>query len=144
MSSISFSGSESKTLSLNEFTRSYYNFTGWNTSPDGNGTSYADGASINITENTVLYAQWEQITYTVTFDSGDGTGTMENDTAYAAASNNYILPECTFAAPEGKLFRGWNVGTSSTILIPGTKITVSSDTTATAVWGEPVVEVTVD
>lgn len=144
MSSISFSGSESKTLSLNEFTRSYYNFTGWNTSPDGNGTSYADGASINITENTVLYAQWEQITYNVTFNPGDGIGTMETDTAYAAASNNYILPECTFAAPEGKLFRGWNVGTSSTILIPGTKITVSSDTTATAVWGEPVVEVTVD
>lgn len=144
MSSISFSGNESKTLSLNEFTRSYYNFTGWNTSPDGNGTSYADGASINITENAVLYAQWEQITYNVTFNPGDGIGTMENDTAYAAASNNYILPECTFAAPEGKLFRGWNVGTSSTILIPGTKITVSSDTTATAVWGEPVVEVTVD
>lgn len=144
MSSISFLGSENKTLSLNEFTRSYYNFTGWNTSPDGNGTSYADGASINITENTVLYAQWEQITYNVTFDSGDGTGTMENDTAYAAASNNYILPECTFTAPEGKLFRGWKVGTSSTILIPGTKITVSSDTTATAVWSDPIVEVTVD
>lgn len=144
MSSISFSGSENKTLSLNEFTRSYYNFTGWNTSPDGNGTSYADGASINITENAVLYAQWEQITYNVTFDPGDGIGTMENDTAYAAASNNYILPECTFTAPEGKLFRGWNVGTSSTILIPGTKITVSSDTTATAVWSDPIVEVTVD
>ena len=144
MSSISFSGNESKTLSLNEFTRSYYNFTGWNTSPDGNGTSYADGASINITENAVLYAQWEQITYNVTFDPGDGTGTMENDTAYAAASNNYILPECTFTAPEGKLFRGWKVGTSSAILIPGTKITVSSDTTATAVWSDPIVEVTMD
>ena len=54
------------------------------------------------------------------------------------------MPECTFTAPEGKLFRGWKVGTSSTILIPGTKITVSSDTTATAVWSDPIVEVTVD
>ena len=46
-------------LTTNTFTREGYNFTGWNTAADGTGTSYADGATVNLTENTTLYAQWE-------------------------------------------------------------------------------------
>ena len=46
-------------LTTNTFTRDGYNFTGWNTAADGTGTSYADGATVNLTENTTLYAQWE-------------------------------------------------------------------------------------
>ena len=46
-------------LTTNTFTRDGYNFTGWNTEADGTGTSYADGATVNLTENTTLYAQWE-------------------------------------------------------------------------------------
>ena len=46
-------------LNANTFTREGYNFTGWNTAADGTGTSYADGATVNLTENTTLYAQWE-------------------------------------------------------------------------------------
>ena len=46
-------------LNANTFTREGYNFTGWNTEADGTGTSYADGATVNLTENTTLYAQWE-------------------------------------------------------------------------------------
>ena len=46
-------------LTTNTFTREGYNFTGWNTVADGTGTSYADGATVNLTENTTLYAQWE-------------------------------------------------------------------------------------
>ena len=46
-------------LNENTFTREGYNFTGWNTAADGTGTSYADGATVNLTENTTLYAQWE-------------------------------------------------------------------------------------
>ena len=46
-------------LTTNTFTREGYNFTGWNTEADGTGTSYADGATVNLTENTTLYAQWE-------------------------------------------------------------------------------------
>ena len=46
-------------LTTNTFTREGYNFTGWNTAADGTGTSYADGATVNLTENTTFYAQWE-------------------------------------------------------------------------------------
>lgn len=46
-------------LNANTFTREGYNFTGWNTAADGTGDSYADGAPVNLTEDTTLYAQWE-------------------------------------------------------------------------------------
>lgn len=46
-------------LSANSFTREGYNFLNWNTAADGTGDSYADGATVNLTENTTLYAQWE-------------------------------------------------------------------------------------
>ncbi len=50
----------SYTVSSTVPTRTSYNFTGWNTAADGNGTSYASGATIsNVTTDMTLYAQWE-------------------------------------------------------------------------------------
>ena len=46
------------TVLTNGFTRSRYTFTGWNTEPDGSGKSYAEGVSIKMLGNVVLYAQW--------------------------------------------------------------------------------------
>lgn len=46
-------------LNKNTFTREGYDFTGWNTAADGTGDSYADGAKVTLTEDTTLYAQWE-------------------------------------------------------------------------------------
>src|ERR1019366_2504087 len=45
-------------LTTNAFTRSGYNFTGWNTLANGTGTGYADDASYPFTSSTTLYAQW--------------------------------------------------------------------------------------
>ena len=54
----------SYTLTANGFSKTGYTFTGWNTSANGSGTSYADQASVsNLTmtngETVTLYAQWE-------------------------------------------------------------------------------------
>ena len=46
-------------LNANGFTREGYNFKGWNTAADGSGTSYVDKAAVTLTEDTTLYAQWE-------------------------------------------------------------------------------------
>ena len=46
-------------LNKNTFTREGYNFLNWNPAADGTGDSYADGATVNLTEGTTLYAQWE-------------------------------------------------------------------------------------
>lgn len=52
------------TLTENTFTRTNYTFVGWNTQADGNGTAYADKASItNIKTDITLYAQWTGVDY---------------------------------------------------------------------------------
>ena len=38
-----------------------HNFAGWNTAANGSGTAYMAGSVFLITANTVLYAQWENI-----------------------------------------------------------------------------------
>ena len=56
----------------NAFTRPKYTFTGWNTRANGSGTAYADNASLTLTEDTTLYAQWTLVTdYTVLLPDGD-------------------------------------------------------------------------
>lgn len=54
-------------LTLYGFARRGFAFTGWNTTADGSGTAYADGASIlNLTTinsaTVTLYAQWAEVT----------------------------------------------------------------------------------
>lgn len=60
------------TLATNSggLTRIGYRFTGWNTDPDGAGTTYSPGAAYSADEGVILYAQWEAVD-AVTF-SRDG------------------------------------------------------------------------
>ena len=68
--------------------------------------------------------------YEVSFDANGGTGTMI--TADVNEGEEYTLPECGFTAPSNKTFKAWSVGGEEKQ--PGDKITVSADTTVTAVW----------
>ena len=45
-------------LTTNSFAKSGYSFNGWNTSPDGSGLLYADGATYAFGSDLILYAQW--------------------------------------------------------------------------------------
>lgn len=54
-----FTRGVAETLTPNAFSREGYDFTGWNTKPDGSGKAYKDGDSIALTEDLTLYAQWE-------------------------------------------------------------------------------------
>ena len=63
MDSMDFTYDTAQNLTANSFTRDGYNFAGWNTQADGNGTSYDDVASVkNLTttngDTVTLYAQW--------------------------------------------------------------------------------------
>ena len=68
-------------------------------------------------------------TYTVSFDSDGGTGTMADVTGIF---DKYVLPPSTFTAPAGKYFAGWFVG--GYVKDPGESITVLSNTTVYANW----------
>lgn len=71
------------TISNTSPTRTGYTFLGWSTSSSASTASYQPGGSITISSNTTLYAVWQQITYTVSYDKGStGTGTNVTDTKY--------------------------------------------------------------
>ncbi|MBO4927576.1 MAG: hypothetical protein J5379_04930 [Clostridiales bacterium] len=73
--------------------------------------------------------------WVVNFNAGGGSGSKDN--VLVVTGNDYTLPECTFTAPEGKTFKEWSVviGTSAAVTkAPGETITVTANTTVTAVW----------
>ena len=92
------------------------------------------GETIPVTGNTVLTALWKDLPvvsgYTITFEAGGGSGTMA---PVAGASGNYHLPSCTFTAPANKQFKAWQVNGQGEYQ-PGAVITVTSNTTVTAIW----------
>ena len=65
------------TLSSNKPTRTGYLFTGWNTSADGSGTSYAPGSTYTKNAPVTLYAQW-------TANSSGGTTTETKTCVYSS------------------------------------------------------------
>ena len=126
------------TLPANGFTApSGKQFKGWSLTTDG-----ATVSKVAMTENRTVYAIWENIpvvTYTVSFAANGGTGTMADVTGI---SGEYTLPANGFTAPAGKQFKAWSVGGVEKAV--GDKITVTANTTVTAVWEDiPVVTYTV-
>lgn len=79
MSALTKNTGSAVTLTANAFTRSGYRFLGWATSATGS-VVYADKASYTTDANVDLYAVWQQITYTVSYNANNGTGTMANST----------------------------------------------------------------
>ena len=77
----------------------------WNTSADGKGTTYNAGAVTDKLNTQTLYAVCTANTYTVTYNSNGGSGTMTNDTA--TYNSNFITKKNTFAKT-GYTFNGWN------------------------------------
>ncbi len=96
---------ESQALMSNAFTRAGYNFTGWNTAPDGSGTAYAEHQIINPQQNLTLYAQWKREPVVVTFDANGGSGSMEPQLFDPEVLQ--ALPANTFTR-DGHMFTGWN------------------------------------
>lgn len=70
----------------NSMTKTGYTFSGWNTSPDGNGTDRAASSTFSITSDVTLYAKWVAKEYTVNLNKDGGSGGSTSVTAtYDAA-----------------------------------------------------------
>ena len=120
-------------LHSNKFQRDGYTFKGWNTQPDGSGTSYRNSDRLSDINNAALeerdfdmtlYAQWELKTYTISYryaESGD------NPTSYTILDTPITL----LPAPEmsGYTFDGWY--TDSDFTEPITEIAAGTAKTLT-------------
>jgi uncharacterized repeat protein (TIGR02543 family) len=105
----------SANLTANAFTRTGYNFAGWNTVAAGTGTSYANSASYTMGASDVtLYAKWTANTLTVTYNSQLGSAIASGTTTTGASiSASPGTPTRT-----GYTFNGWFAATTG-----GTAIT---------------------
>ena len=125
-------------------TRTGYNFGGWfETSDFASGTEAT--SAYTTTANRTLYAKWNAIDYTVTYDVNGGTGTVPTD------SNNYnYLDDVPVAGPgaisrTGYNFTGWTVASngSGTVLNSGDTFEMgTSNVTLYAKWAGKTYNVT--
>ena len=77
----------------------------WNTSADGKGTTYNAGDVTDKLNTQTLYVVCKANSYTVSYNSNGGSGTMTNDTA--TYDSNFITKKNTFTKT-GYTFNGWN------------------------------------
>lgn len=75
--------------------------------------------------------------YAITFEANGGEGNMEGSNIYEGV--DYTLPECTFTAPEGKMFKTWQIGEDE--YQPYETVTIEDNTTITALWTDYVPQI---
>ncbi len=124
-------------VTADEPSRSGFNFLGWSVYSDVTSAFYTSGNIISVDANTtvLLYAVWEPIVYTITFDVSGGS--VSADSESVDYSDSVTLPEYT-GTLEGYTFGGWSDGT--TIHSAGDSVTVTTDLTFTAIWTAEVVD----
>lgn len=89
-------------VATSTFTRSGYQFAGWNTRADGTGQSVKAGDTASFTANTTLYAQWQVASHTVTFDTNGG-----NAIAPQTVDDKGKAKEPTAPTRDSWTFAGW-------------------------------------
>lgn len=121
-------------LSANGFTRAGYTFVGWNSNPNGTGTSFGASATYSFKAAVTLYAQWRKTpTFTVRFAANGGRGTMRSETRSvptALSANRFTRAGYTFV--------GWNTAANrgGVAYRAGATYPFSSSTTLYAEWNK--------
>ncbi len=130
-------------LSANQFKRTDYIFTGWNTEAKGTGIAYTDKDTISagkITKDITLYAQWTQNIFTVSFNANGGSGSMnpqkvEKEKTLTLEKNGGRITKVDLT------FMGWNTKPdgSGKEISDGATLTVTENMTLYAQWAYAIV-----
>ncbi len=126
------------TVSSTVPTKSDHIFQGWSTSADAKSVTHKSGDNITITKDTTLYAVWEKkptpVSYTVTYDSNGGTGTLPATSSYSAGTSITLSSGSGLTRQYYHLV-GWTLGSASgTSYSKGASYTVNSNVTFYAKW----------
>ncbi|HPQ46423.1 MAG TPA: InlB B-repeat-containing protein [Clostridia bacterium] len=120
-----YPGEEVTVLGQGEISWAHHTFEGWNTTSGGSGTDYDPADTFDMGyANVELFAQWEPIDYTVTYDPGDH-GTFDAD-----VTEGLHFGDDTPVAPETPGETGWEFNGWS----PKPTETVEGNATYTAQW----------
>jgi uncharacterized repeat protein (TIGR02543 family) len=113
--------------------REGYTFAGWWTGTDSISTEVTSSSEVTVSSDQTLYAMWTGNTYTITFDSQEGTTASPVDKTVTYGSTYGDLPT---VEREGYTFGGWWTGTDSESdqVTGSSEVTVASDLTLYAKW----------
>ena len=121
--------------------RTGYTFAGWNKQAGGGGTTYGAGSgTFTISADTVLYAKWTAVTYTVTYDGNSSDGGSVPGAQTSTGGSSVTVPANTGTLTKsGKIFGGWalNTGGTGTTYDPGSSYVPLGNITLYAVWLTP-------
>lgn len=126
-------GASPLTVSLNSgnYARVGYDFMGWNTQPNGSGTTYTPGVTTTYGDIN-LWPMWERTELTVTFNSNHGTATTTTQTFEYGVLEN--LDANTFTRT-GYAFAGWaTTSGGSVVQTDSSGIIVTANRTLYAKW----------
>lgn len=117
-------------------TRDGYDFSGWNTSPDGSGTAYSAGDSIGMVAApqyvTHLYAMWTpKPKYTVTYTCDEAQASISKTSDEVTQGEALVLPQIT--ANRGWRLLGWCSDDGMIEKMPGDTIIVNGNINLKAV-----------
>ncbi|MBR5514764.1 MAG: InlB B-repeat-containing protein, partial [Clostridia bacterium] len=129
------------TIQNNSFTNDSA-FIGWNTKPDGSGTSYKEGEVISgykSSEPIVLYAQWEKPSvsdkeYTVSFNAMEGYLAFEDQARNISYGQSYSTIDIPTPEYNGYIFEGWYNEETDSYLLENEIYSLTKDTSFTAKW----------
>ena len=116
-----------------------YTFVAWNTQADGSGVSYSNPDTIRPTTDVTLYAIWQNLQTTVTYDGNQNTGGNVPVTATVNAGAQYQVSGNSAQVPlyrDGYSFVGWNTlaNGNGVFYEPGTLTSIVANTVFYAVW----------
>ena len=95
-------------LSRNKFYYKDHTFSGWNTAADGSGTPYANMATVTLTGDLELFAQWDKYDNTVTWKNGETTLETDETVAYGTMpSYDGDVPTKASDEENNYVFTGW-------------------------------------
>ena len=83
-----------------------FTFAGWNTSPDGSGTSYSQGNTFTITSNIILYARWTAVPAVLPPTSLSSVG--GNQAAYILFTQSGTVTNYEYSTDNGVTFLPFN------------------------------------
>ena len=103
-----------------------------------NGSLVLFNSSMQIYENVVLYPVWlSTLNFSVTYNLGEASGTAPVDSkTYANGGQAQVLSydSASVTPSADKVFIGWRSSVDNKIYYPNSVVTITQNTTLTAVW----------
>lgn len=99
----------------NNFQRTGYDFAGWNTQADGNGTDRAVASTFTIgAENVELFAKWSKKSYVFGYDGNGNTGGDLPTPSTTREYDSFVSIFYSKLTKTGYVFSGWNTKADGT------------------------------